>query len=411
MKKPVVLQISIEVNSGSVGRISEQIGEKAIELGWESYITFARNNNSSKSQLIKIGSNIDVCLHGLETRIFDNHGLGSRIATRRLISKIKSIRPDIIHLHHLHGYYINIKILFDYLSSIDIPIVWTFHDCWSFTGHCAFFSSVGCDKWKTECHNCEQKAEYPKSLVFDRSRKNYLEKKKIFNSVKNLTIITVSDWLRDIVKDSFHEKYPIRRIYNGVDTNVFFPKKTRGHIEEIYGTKGKYIILGVASTWEKRKGLRDFIRLNELLPTDDFVIVLIGLDKNQIKNLPSSIVGIERTESVEALVDFYSEADLYINLSREETFGLTTVEAMACGTPVIVYNSTVCPEIIDESVGVVVEVKDFCSLVKAVFFIKDKGKLQFQNVCREKVISLYDKEKNMAKYVDLYNELLLNIVK
>lgn len=256
---PKLLQISIEVNSGSVGRIAEQIGEVVIEKGWSSYITYARNKNPSGSQTIKIGNSLDVYRHGIETRLFDNNCFSSKKSTLKLIEKIREIQPNIIHLHHLHGYFINIEILFNFLKESKIPVVWTFHDCWSFTGHCTHFEYVSCEKWKTGCNNCPQTKEYPASLFVDRSKKNYLLKKDIFRSVDNMVIVPVSNWLGGLVKKSFLQNYAIKVIQNGVDINIFQPISSIDRLQEKLNVKGKFVILGVASPWGKRKGLNDFI--------------------------------------------------------------------------------------------------------------------------------------------------------
>lgn len=402
---PKLLQISIEVNSGSVGRIAEQIGQRVLESGWTSYITYARNNNPSKSQVIKIGNNIDIYRHGIETRILDNHCFSSASATRNLVGTIQRIKPDIIHLHHLHGYFINIEVLFDYLEKCEIPVVWTFHDCWSFTGHCAHFDFVGCEKWKTECYNCEQKKEYPASLIFDRSKQNFIDKKRIFNSVKNMTIVSVSKWLSEKVNESFLKNYDSRIIYNGVDLERFYPKNSRKKIDELYGTKNKFLLLGVATTWDNRKRLQDFIELSNFLDTT-FVIILIGLNKVQLKNLPKNIIGIERTESQDELCEFYSASDLFLNLSVEETFGLTTAEALACGVPSVVYNATACPELVSEDTGFVVEKQNISELINVINIAQKKGKQSYTNACRERAISLFDKQERFLEYLNLYNEIL-----
>lgn len=402
---PKLLQISIEVNSGSVGRIAEQIGETVLENGWKSYITYARNYNTSKSEVIKIGNKFDLYSHGIETRIFDNHCFSSKTATIDLIHKINKIQPDIIHLHHLHGYFINIEILFDYLKESKIPVVWTFHDCWSFTGHCVHFDFVGCEKWKTECHHCEQKAEYPKSLLLDRSSQNFIDKKRIFNSVKNLTIVSVSNWLSEKVNESFLKNHDSKMIYNGVDLERFYPKDSREAIDEMYNTSGKYLLLGVATTWDKRKRLQDFIELNNILD-DTFVIVLIGLNEDQLKKLPDTIIGLDRTESQEELCAFYSAADLFLNLSVEETFGLTTAEALACGVPSIVYNATACPELVDVETGFVVEKQNMQELVQTIRKAREFGKPHYTNACRKRAVSLFDKKERFLEYFNLYNEIL-----
>ena len=402
---PTLLQISIEVNSGSVGRIAEQIGETVIENGWASYITYARNNNPSKSKVIKIGNNFDLYRHGLETRIFDNHCFGSKSATKDLMNRITEIKPDIIHLHHLHGYFINIEILFNFLKESEIPIVWTFHDCWSFTGHCANFDFVGCDKWKTTCHHCEQKKEYPKSLLLDRSRQNFIDKNRIFNSVKNLTIVSVSNWLSGKVNESFLKNYNSKIIYNGVDLDKFYPKNTRGAIDIKYNIFDKYVLLGVATNWDKKKGLYDFIKLSTILD-DKFVVILIGLSKNQLKELPNNIIGIDRTESQEELCGLYSASDLFLNLSVEETFGLTTAEALACGVPTIVYNATASPELVNEDTGFVVEKQNMNELVLTIEKAKGFGKNYYTKACRNRAVSLFDKKERFLEYLNLYNEIL-----
>lgn len=403
---PTILQISIEVNSGSVGRIAEQIGESVISNGWSSYITYARNHNASKSKVIKIGNKIDIYRHGLETRIFDNHCFSSETATRDLVETIKRINPDIIHLHHLHGYFINIGILFKYLKESCLPLVWTFHDCWSFTGHCAHFDFVGCEKWKTECYNCEQKNEYPASFIFDRSRQNFQQKKRIFNSVDNLTIVPVSNWLYEKVKDSFLNEYPCKVIQNGIDLNVFYPRKSRDVIENLYDVKGKWVILGVASTWDKKKGLEDFFKLNDLIDKKQFVIILVGLSPNQLQKLPKSIIGLQRTENVDQLADLYSAADVFVNPTLEDTYPTTNMESISCGTPVISYNTGGSVESINKFTGLIVEKEDVIGLYSAISKIKNNGKMFYKNACIENAKLHFNKNIKFIEYISLYKSLL-----
>jgi len=401
MKK--LLQICVEGNRGSTGTIAESIGEYVIANNWESYIAIGRFPRSSKSNLIRIGNYISVLLHVLETRIFDNHGFGSRFATKRLIKKITKIKPDVIHLHHLHGYYINIKILFKYLSSSGIPVIWTFHDCWSFTGHCTHFDKIGCFKWKTECNHCPQKKEYPKSLIIDNSKKNYYLKHRIFSSAKNLTIVSVSKWLDNIVSQSFLKDINHNIIYNGIDINVFnynYKSKLK-LIDSNPMLNNKYIILGVANTWSSSKGLDAFVQLSKIIKFNE-IILLVGLNDKQIRQLPNNILGISRTENVSELASIYAIADVYLNLSVEETFGLTTTEALACGTPVIVYNSTASPELVDDNVGFIVEKYNINKVYDAINKIKSKGKSYYSDHCRNRAISLFDKNICFKNYMKLY---------
>ena len=397
-----VLQINVTCNWGSTGRIAEEIGLLTISEGGQSYIAYGRHKNKSKSYTIKIGNLIDVYFHAFLTRVFDKHGLGSKRATKTFIRHIKSINPDIIHIHNIHGYFINYSILFSYLAEINIPIVWTLHDCWSYTGHCAYYSFCKCNKWEIECNNCAQMKNYPSSLFSDRSRENFFNKKKYFTLVHNMTIVTVSKWLANEVSKSFLNKYPIKTIYNGIDTTVFVPKN---EVEKKNTTKNKFIILGVANIWEERKGLKDFLHLRTLLPSS-YSIILIGLTQLQVKQLPEGIIGIQRTNNIDELVDFYNLADVYINFSVEETFGMTTCESMACGTPVIVYNSTACPEIVTKETGYVVEPGDFRSVIECIKLIQENGKEKYQYACRQRVIKYYNKEDKYKEYLYLYNQLL-----
>lgn len=402
MKK--LLQVNSVVNSGSTGRIAEEIGLTAIATGWESYIAYGRNDRPSKSELIKIGNDWDIKLHGLQTRLFDRHGLGSKSATQDLVEKIEKIKPDIIHLHNIHGYYINIEILFKYLQNTNISVVWTFHDCWPITGHCSYFSFVGCEKWKTQCFSCPQKTDYPASWLIDRSEKNFKLKKKLFTSLSNLTLVPVSKWLQDILSESFLQNYPIKVIHNGVNTDVFKPSAGDAFRKK-HCFENKFILLGVASVWSPRKGLKDFIALGKLLNTD-YQIVLVGLTKKQMEQLPDNILGIERTESVEELAEIYAASDVYVNPTYEDNFPTTNLESLACGTPVITYKTGGSPEAIDELTGIVVEQGNINKLVEAINQIIVKGKQFYTEACVERVHRLYRKEDRYREYIELYESLL-----
>lgn len=406
MKKKL-LQINVVVNSGSTGRIAEEIGQTAIKAGWESHIAYGREKNTpSQSNKIKIGTDWDMKFHGIQTRVFDNHSLGlsSRGATKKLIKDIEQIKPDIIHIHNLHGYYINIEVLFEYLSKLDTPIVWTFHDCWPFTGHCAYFDYIGCEKWKTGCYECPIKKEYPASFVIDRSKKNYVDKKRLFNYVKNMTLVPVSNWLGNYFKDSFLHKYDVRMIHNGIDTSVFRPQENNKAIDK-YNLKGKFVILGVASIWNYRKGLPDFIKMSETLDSQ-YQIVLVGLSNEQIKTLPNNIIGIARTESVNELAELYAAADVFVNPTYEDNFPTTNLEALACGTPVITYNTGGSPEAVDSDTGIVVEKGNLDALISAISEVNQKGKSYYTNTCRNRALQLYRKEDRFEDYLELYEEVM-----
>ncbi len=400
-----LLQINVEVNFGSTGRIAEDIGQLAIHDGWTSYIAYGRKKRNSASRLIPIGNRWNHFIHLLQTRFLDQHGLASKRATRAFISRIKDIQPSIIHLHNIHGYYINYELLFEYLSTSNIPIVWTLHDCWAITGHCTHFTEVGCTKWQTSCHQCPQLDVYPSSLGRDRSKKNQFQKKAAFNRLKNLMLVPVSEWLSGIYKKSFLSHHNCRTIPNGVDTTVFQPTSYTNLLEK-YQLKGTFIILGVASVWSEKKGLQDFISLSKLLQSDE-IVVLIGLTKKQLGQLPHNIIGIERTENIKELAQWYSLADVYVNTSLEESFGLTNAEALACGTPIIVYDATASPEMVVPEVGFINEKKNIELLYRNIDQIKQDGKQYYSNACRNRALDRYDKNKIYAEYLELYSELLV----
>lgn len=400
-----LLQINTVVNYGSTGRIAEGIGEVVMDLGWDSYIAYGRNKQLSSSKLIKIGTNWDIIGHITKTRLFDKHGFGSRNATKKLVARIDQIKPDIIHLHNIHGYYLNIEILFRYLHEKDIPVVWTLHDCWPFTGHCTYFDFVGCEKWKVECNNCPQKYEYPASFLFDRSKKNYNIKKELFSSLSRLTIVPVSNWMHKMVQQSYLKEFPSQVIKNGI-SNVFKPHRIES-VQSKYNLKGRSVILGVASDWIPRKGLKDFIELSKRVNANT-TIVLVGLTKKQNSTLPNNIIGIMRTENIDELIDLYSLADVFVNPTWEDNFPTTNLEALACGTPVITYNTGGSPEAIDLRTGIVIAKGDIGGLIKAITEVLAKGKEFYSQSCIERTQRLFNKNDRFQDYVNLFNIILSN---
>lgn len=408
MKK--LLQINTCITQ-STGRIAQQIGEKAISSGWESYIAFPARapKIESKSHLIIIGTKRDQYVHALMTRIFDCCGFLSKRATRKLIHAIGDIKPDVVHLHNIHGYYINVPILFDYLKKQSIPVVWTLHDCWAFTGHCVHFTCVNCFKWKTECHDCPRKNSYPNSFVFDRSRHNYRAKRKAYADMPNMTIVPVSYWLGNMAQQSILCGYHIHVIQNGIDVNVFKPRNDAiEHIRVQYGLQGKYVILGVATGWSEEVGLSAFIYLRKMLPID-FAIVLVGCTSGIMEKLPKDIVGIPRTNNVDELAEIYSAADILFNASYQETFGLVTAEALSCGTPVVVYDSTACSEIVTSETGYVAPTKDVNRVIDYIVHdaqISPKERLSRSKKCREYALSHFDKQNKYDEYMQLYNRII-----
>ncbi len=396
-----VLMINVVCGIRSTGRICTDLATALENQGHEVKIAYGREVVPEQYQkyAIRIGSDRDVKLHATWSRMYDACGWGSISATKIFIDWIKEFDPDIIHLHNIHGYYINVEILFSFLKTCGKRIIWTLHDCWAFTGHCCYFSAVECEKWREQCRNCVQIHSYPKSLI-DRSRMNYLKKKKLFQTVGKMYLVTPSEWLSELVKDSFLREYAVRVIPNGIDTEIFCP--TNSYFKKTNKIDDKKMLLGVASVWEKRKGFDDFLELRRLLP-DEFIIVLVGLTHQQINELPKGIVGIEHTESIKELVDIYSAADIFINLSVEETMGLTTVEAMSCGTPSIVYNCTALPEVVDEISGIVVSPHDLEGVVGAIYELMEKRRDKLDP--RAKAMN-YRKQNRYEEYLMFYDEVM-----
>ena len=395
-----ILQINSVCGVGSTGRIATDLYKVIEEAGHECVIAYGRGTAPEGIKTIKIGTNFDNYMHVAKTRIFDKHGFGSTRATKEFIRKVEEYNPDVIHLHNIHGYYINIEVLFDYLKRANKKVVWTLHDCWSFTGHCSHFDYVRCYKWKEGCNSCEQKKEYPSSKLFDASQFNYRKKKELFTSVRDMTIITPSKWLANLVKDSFLGKYKVKVINNGIDLEVFKP--TESNFREKYGLEDKKIILGVASVWSERKGLNTFIELSDKLD-NSFKVVLVGVSEKQKKKLPKNILGITRTNNLKELAEIYTAADVFVNPTLEDNFPTTNLEAVSCATPVITFNTGGCIEAISEAVGCVVNKKE---LINKIMLLKDKDEYYESCVLKSKQFNKY---KRYNDYLRVYINNEVNI--
>ena len=400
-----LLLVNAALNMGSTGVIAEQIGILAKSKGWEAYMVHgARYKAASQLNAIQSVSLLQEEIHGLESFLLDRHGLSSRFSTKALIRKIREISPDIIHLHNIHGYYLNYQLLFEYLSEANIPVVWTLHDCWSMTGHCVYFSLVGCEKWKTGCRDCVQTRTYPRSLFFDRSSKNYFQKRLSFSSVRNMMIVPVSYWLGSLVRDSFLKEYPIHVIHNGIDLSLFKP--VIGDFRQRYGIHGKKMILGVAFGWGTRKGLDVFVELSKRLSPEAYQIVLVGTNEAVDKVLPKQVLSIHRTCNQKELVEIYTAADVFVNPTREDNYPTVNMESLACGTPVVTFKTGGSPEAISADTGIVVEKDDLNSLLSAILELTREPKERYEVLCRERAIEFFDKNKQYEKYIQLYERLL-----
>ncbi len=398
-----ILQINRNVNTGSTGRIAEDIGRVAKSHGYESYIAHNNNTHNSENELIKVGNSLSRHLHILSTRLFDDHGFSSRSSTEKLIQKLRILHPDIVHLHNTHGYYLHMDVLFQYLRQVAIPVIWTLHDCWPLTGHCTYFDFVNCEKWRTECYQCPNLKAYPQTWGQDKSQKNFYRKKELFTSLKHLAIVTPSRWLAQIVQSSFMHSYPVQVIHNGIDLSQF-KYMVGDRLRAKYDLQDKKVIVGVANNWDKRKGLDDFLALSTSLPTNQ-CIALIGLNPAQQRGLPGNMIGITRTESIAELAEWYSVADAFVNPTWVDNFPTTNLEALACGTPVITYNTGGSPESIDKSTGITVEKGDITGLRRAIDTVIQHKKNRYATPCRKRAERLFDKEKQFRNYIRLYNTL------
>ena len=399
-----IIFINTVANSGSTGRIATSL-YNSLDPVDEGCVVYGRGSCDRKMQSYKVSNTADFIFHVLRNFLKGEGGFGSTEATKRLVDYLKRESPDLIHLHNIHGFYLNCEILFDYLKEVDIPVVWTLHDCWPFTGHCAYFDYVKCEKWKTGCSSCPQyRTAYPYSLFCDNSYPSYNKKKAVFQGVKNLTIVTPSSWLESLVRESFLRNYSIEVIRNGIDLNIFNCK-----IESKRKKKTKpYLVLAVANIWEKRKGLKCLIQLASLLD-DDYQIMIVGLNFLQrcqikMKYRGKKIVPKGRTKGIEELQSLYNTASVYVNTTLEDNFPTTNLEALACGTPVITFETGGSPECVDEECGVVVEKGNIEDLRRAVQTVCTTGVFETEQ-CLKRAED-FDYMGMTEKYKELYRRVV-----
>lgn len=399
----------VQINGGakgSTGKIMMGIAEVARAQGHEvmcaSPITTTNRDAGEDCGYYRIGTFNSRRVNVALARITGFNGCFAWFETYKLLKKIDEFKPDIIHLHNLHDSYINLPMLFSYIKKHNVPTVWTLHDCWAFTGQCPYFTIVKCDKWKVGCHNCPQYKEYPASL-YDNTKKMWQLKKKWFTGVKNMTIVTPSEWLAGLARESYLKQYPIEVINNGIDLNVFKP--THSNFRKQYGIPGdKYIVLGVSFAWGYRKGLDCFVEMAEKLG-EQYQIVLVGTDDEIDKNLPHNIISIHRTQNQKELAEIYSAADVFVMPTREENYPTVNMEAIACGTPVVTFDTGGSPEMLDDKTGIVVEANDIEATKKAIKDICEKKRCNDE----EYIVAYsknFDMKKRFAEYIELYANVL-----
>ncbi len=398
-KRLKILQINT-CNFGSTGSVMLSISKCAEEHDCISYVSYADSRSNRKKEVgnsLLIGSILERNMHLLLAYYTGLNGCFSRIGTKKFLEKVDNINPDVIHLHNLHNCYINLESLFNYIKARNIPVVWTLHDCWPFTGQCPHFTTVKCEKWKMGCFDCPQYKEYPASRI-DKTKEMYMRKRTWFTDVDSLTIVTPSQWLADLVKESFLKEYPVSVINNGLDLDIFKP--THGGFRNKYKIEDKIVLLGVSSPWSNKKGLNTFINLAESID-DNFKIVLLGLTEKQIRELPQNVLGIERTNNPREIAEIYTSADIFINPTLEDNFPTTNLEAMACGTPVITYNTGGSVEVINEYTGRIVESNKMDELIIRIGDVLKEGKEKYR---KERLANAprYDSKSKFEEYIELY---------
>lgn len=393
---------------GSTGKIMRQTANRTKKDGHNVLLAVSGqpvNKETDTSHIVHIiGSELSRKINVLLGRITGLNGCFAYFATKRFIRQLESFSPDILHLHNLHESYINLPLLFKYIKKHDVGVVWTFHDCWPFTGHCAQFEHTNCEKWKGQCKNCPEVREYPQSF-FDNSSFMFKWKKRWFTGIRNLTVVTPSQWLARLVERSFLREYPIKVINNGIDLNIFKP--TDSDFRERHRLQDKVVLLGVAFGWGDRKGLDVFIHLAGQLDSK-YQIVLVGTDNHVDKLLPDNVISIHRTNNQQELAEIYTAADLFVNPTRQDNYPTVNLEAIACGTPVLTFNTGGSPEIVDNTCGAVVEKDDVNALQAEIIRICERSPYS-KEACLRKAES-FDKSSRFKEYTSLYQSMMADLV-
>ena len=395
-----VVQINATCGIGSTGKICVGISELLTSNGIENYILCSKSNGYPLG--ISCANNKYTKFQALKSKILGNYGFNSKWETKKIISELERIQPDIVHLHNIHGHDCNLDMLFGYFKKKNTKLIWTFHDCWAFTGYCTYFDIVHCNKWQMECKKCPQKSEY--SFFFDRSKSLFKKKRKLFEGL-DLEIITPSQWLANLVKQSFLKDYPVKVINNGIDISIFKP--TESNFKERYKIENKKLILGVAFDWGRRKGLDVFIELANRLPKD-YQIILVGTDDEVDKLLPDNVISINRTQNQKELAAIYTASDVFVIPTREDNYPTVNMEAISCGTPVVTFNTGGSPEMVDESCGSVVDCDDIDALEREIVHICTDA-YHFKDACIM-MAKKFDQKQRFCEYLNLYKITISSII-
>lgn len=404
MKRMKVVQINAVYDNGGTGHIVQGIQQCARAAGIECIAAYSQGT-AKDSKAFHFGGALEQKFHALFSRLFGLQGYFSFWGTHQLLKKLDEVKPDIVHLHNLHSNNIHLNMLLDYLAKHDIVTILTLHDCWLFTGKCCYFTMIQCEKWKKECGGCPNLKEGNRSYFADRTKKVLRDKASRFSKIQHLAVVGVSDWITNLARESpvLCDAELFRTIHNGINTNIFYPRKT--DLKQKLGLQDKFVALGVAMEMDKRKGYDDFMELSKILPSD-VCLVLVGLSEKQIKTLPDGIVGMKRIMDKDTLTEMYSIADAFVNPTHEEAFGLVNAEALACGTPVITYRTGGCTEIVDESCGLIVECGDVSGMCAAIKKVKNEKPFSSES-CTARA-QYFNQMDRYHDYVNLYKEMAGN---
>jgi glycosyltransferase involved in cell wall biosynthesis len=401
-KKLLQINPVVRLNT-STGRIMKEIGELAIASGWESYVAYSGARDGlpdHSSKLVPVGDKLDLAVHAVATRLFDAHGLASKRGTRQFIERIKEIDPDVIHIHNVHGYFLNYPLLFKYLKETGKPVVWTVHDCWLYTGHCYYYSEAGCDRWQTGCGHCPQKHAFPASWLADRSARNLQDKKRAFGSVENLTLVPVSDWIQKEMASSILADKRFQVIHNGIDLETFRPEAA----EDSPAVDGVQI-LGVASIWLEEKGWSDLMKMSTMLRPGESLVLVGKITEKQQKKLPPNVQWIARTDNVRQLAALYARSTVFVNPTWQDNYPTVNLEAIACGTPVVTYRTGGSIEAVTEGTGAIVEQGDVAAMLEKVRELAAADRAATTARCRAWALAHFRKEDCYKNYIQLYENL------
>lgn len=399
-----IVQINAVYEYSSTGRTTKEMHEVLISRGFDSYV-FCTNVHKPKENIYRVGFLLDYKLHAFLSRVFGLQGYFSHYSTKLLLRQLSEIHPDVVILRNLHANYINVPMLLDFLAKKNIVTVDVLHDCWSYTGHCCYYTEDGCDKWQTECHHCPILHKYNKSFFFDNSNKIFRMKKEGCEKLKNLAVVGVSNWIATEGKHSpvFSHARVVKCIYNWINLDIFYPRQTDDLRQKLGLTNQDFVVLGVSQKWSDYKGLNHFVKVANKM--NDVKFLMVGYMPNGI-NLPINIISVPPLTSPNELAKYYSVGDVFLNFSIQETFGKVTAEALACGTPLIVNNATANPELCGNGCGFVIENNDYTQIITAIKTIRKKGKKAFADRCRSFAEDNFDRERGIDNYIALFKELI-----